>query len=318
LDEAVRYRTLGRTSLKVSEVGFGAWAIGGNAHGNSYGPTDDAVSRLAVRRAVERGCNFFDTADVYGWGHSEEILGEALEGRDGVFVATKVGGDFYHGGVRMNFDPAYIAFALERSLRRLRRDHVDLYQLHNPPAETMADPGTYEALEALKAEHKIDHYGVSIHEPMEGTLCLESGKPETLQIPFSLFRQEWIAEFFDAARKASVGIIAREPLANGFLAGRIRPGATFPAGDIRSYWPQTMVAGRAAATDQLAFLTRDGRTRAQAALRFVLAFPEVSVTIPGAKTPEQAEENAGASEALPLTPDEVARARRLYARDFGL
>jgi len=315
----VQYRTLGRTGLRVSEVGFGAWAIGGNAHGNSYGPTDDTASREAVRKAVDSGCNFFDTADVYGWGHSEEILGEALEDRrDGVFLATKVGGDFYHGGVRMNFDPSYIAFALERSLRRLRTDHVDLYQLHNPPAEMMADPATYEVLESLKAEHKIDHYGVSIHEPTEGALCLESGRPETLQVPFSLFRQEWIDDLFEAARKANVGIVAREPLGNGFLAGVIRPDATFPAGDIRSYWPRPMVSNRLAAAERLSFLAQRGRTRAQAALQFVLAFPEVSVTIPGAKNAAQVEENLGASESPPLTADDVARARRLYARDFGL
>jgi len=305
--------------LRVSEVGFGAWAIGGNAHGNSYGPTDDAVSRDAVRKALELGCNFFDTADVYGWGHSEEVLGEALEGRrDDVILATKVGGDFYHGGVRMNFDPGYIAFALERSLRRLRTDCVDLYQLHNPPAESMGDPATYEILEALKAEHKIDHYGVSIHEPAEAALCLESGKPEALQVPFSAFRQEWIGDLFDAARKANVAIIAREPLGNGFLAGRILPGTRFPPGDIRSYWPPSMIAGRAAVAERLRFLAREGRTPAQAALRFVLAFPAVSVTIPGAKSPAQAEENLGASECPPLSDDDIARVRRLYERDFGL
>src|SRR5213594_1246314 len=225
----MKSRILGRTGLKVSEIGFGAWAIGGNAHGNSYGPTDDAESIAAVRRAVELGVNFIDTADVYGWGHSEEILGEALSGRrEGLHIATKVGGDFYHGGVRMNFDSGYIAFALERSLKRLRTDHVDVYQLHNPPAEMMGDPETYEALEALKAEHKIDHYGVSVHEPSEAALCLGAGSPEVLQIPFSLFRQEWIDETFEAARKAKVGIIAREPLGNGFLTGTIRPDARFP------------------------------------------------------------------------------------------
>src|SRR5512136_454613 len=120
-------RVLGRTGLRVSEIGFGGWAIGGNAHGNSYGPTDDAESIAAVRRAADLGCTFFDTADVYGWGHSEELLGRALEGRRGdVVLATKVGGDFYHGGVRTNFDTGYLAFALERSLERLRTDHVDL------------------------------------------------------------------------------------------------------------------------------------------------------------------------------------------------
>ncbi len=304
----MKTRTLGRTGLKVSEIGFGAWAIGGNAHGNSYGPTDDTESVAAVRHASDMGVNFFDTADVYGWGHSEEILGEALSGRrDGVHIATKVGGDFYHGGVRMNFDSGYIAFALERSLKRLRTDHVDVYQLHNPPAEMMGDPETYEALEALKAEHKIDHYGVSVHEPSEAALCLGAGSPEVLQIPFSLFRQEWIDETFDAARKANVGIIAREPLGNGFLTGTIRPDARF-----------RMVAGRVAAARGLSFLARPDRTMAQAALQFVLGYPEVSVTIPGAKTVTQAGENAAASDAPPLSKDDVERARRLYAKDFGM
>lgn len=312
-------RNLGRTGLRVSEIGFGAWAIGGNAHGNSYGPTDDTTSLAAVRRAVDLGCTFFDTADVYGWGHSEELLGEALEGRrEGVHLATKVGGDFYHGGVRMNFEPGYIAFALDRSLRRLRTDHVDLYQLHNPPAEIMGDPRTYEALEALKADHKIDHYGVSIHEPLEGQLCLESGKPEVLQIPFSLFRQEWIDALFPDAQRAHVGIIAREPLGNGFLAGKISPQTRFSPGDIRSYWPHGMVAARSAAADRLGFLVSGDRTMAQSALRFVLAFREVSVAIPGAKTVAQVEENLHASSSPRLTEDEVEKCRRAFARDFGL
>ena len=315
----MRHRELGRTGLKVSEIGFGAWAIGGNAHGNSYGPTDDKVSVEAVRRAVDLGCTFFDTADVYGWGHSEEILGEALEGhRDGVHIATKVGGDFYHGGVRMNFDPGYLAFALERSLKRLRTDHVDLYQMHNPPAEMMADPGTYEALDGLKAENKILHYGVSIHEPYEGLLCLEAGKPETLQVPFSILRQEWVEELFADARKAGVGIVAREPLGNGFLAGKITPTASFPPGDIRNHWPPQMIAARSRVADSLSFLITGGRSLARAALRFVLAFPEVSTAIPGCKTPAHAEEDLGATDAPPLTPDEVARVRKLYATGFGL
>ncbi len=313
----MRTRTLGRTRIQVSEIGFGAWAIGGNAHGNSYGPTDDAQSIAAIRRALDLGVNFFDTADVYGWGHSEEILGQALEGhRDDVFLATKVGGDFYHGGVRLNFAPGYIAFALERSLQRLRTDRVDLYQLHNPPPGMMGDPATYEAFDALKAEHRIDHYGVSIHEPVEGTLCLEAGKPDVLQVPFSLFRQEWIDELFADARKADVGIIAREPLGNGFLTGKIAPDARFPPGDIRHHWPPSMVAGRAMAAERLRFLERPDRTLAQAAVRFILAFPEVSVAIPGAKTAAQVEENAG--DAPPLTEAEVRRARELYAKDFGL
>src|SRR2546422_508215 len=315
----MKTRILGRTGLKVAEIGFGAWAIGGEAPGNSYGPAEEPESNAFVPGAAQPGGNFIDTADVYGWGHSEEIVGEALEGhRDDVHIATKVGGDFYHGGVRMNFDPGYIAFALERSLKRLRTTHVDVYQLHNPPMEMMGDPETYEVLEALKAEHKIDHYGVSVHEPAEATLCLEAGSPEILQIPFSLFRQEWIDEVFDAARKSNVGIIAREPLGNGFRTGKIRPAARFPPGDIRHHWPPSMVIGRAAAAERLSFLTGSNRTMTQAALRFVLAFPEISVTIPGAKTVAQAEENAAAGDSPPLSKDDVERARHLYAKDFGM
>lgn len=315
----VKTRTLGRTGLHISEIGFGAWAIGGNDHGNSYGPTDDDTSIQAVRRAVSAGVNFFDTADVYGWGHSEEVLGRALEGsRDDVYIATKVGGDFYHGGVRMNFEPGYIAFALDRSLQRLRTDHVDLYQLHNPPAQLMADPATYEVLESLKAEHKVSHYGVSVHEPVEALLCIEAGRPDVLQIPFSLFRQDWLDEVLPAARKANIGIIAREPLGNGFLTGKIRPDARFPEGDIRHHWPASMIAARSEAVRSLGFLAGDGRTMAQAALRFVLAFPEISVTIPGAKTAAQVEENVGASDARPLSAEDVGRARDLSRKDFGL
>ncbi|OGS48426.1 MAG: hypothetical protein A3K68_01425 [Euryarchaeota archaeon RBG_16_68_13] len=314
----MKERVLGRTGIKVSEVGFGAWAIGGNAHGNSYGPTEDATSLAAVRRAVDLGCTFFDTADVYGWGHSEEILGQALEGRrEDVVIATKVGGDFYHGGVRMNFEPGYIAFALERSLRRLRTDHVDLYQLHNPPAESMADPATYEALDRLKEENKIRAYGVSIHEPFEGTLCIESGRPDVLQIPFSILRSEWAAEFLPDARQANVGIIAREPLGNGFLAGGIRMESRFVPGDIRSLWPRSMIEARVRLADRLRFLEGPERTLAQAALRFVLASPEVSVTIPGAKSPVQVEENLRASEAPTLTPSELQGIRHIVSGGPG-
>jgi aryl-alcohol dehydrogenase-like predicted oxidoreductase len=315
----MRYRTLGRTGIRVSEVGFGAWAVGGNAHGNSYGPTDDATSVAAVRRAVDLGCTFFDTADVYGWGHSEEVLGEALaDCRQDVVIATKVGGDFYHGGVRLNFDPGYLAFALDRSLQRLRTDHVDVYQLHNPPLGMTGDPRTYEVLDGFVAENKIRAYGVSVHEPLEAVLAIETGKPAAIQLPFSLFRQEWIDEVLPLAVKRGVGVIAREPLANGFLAGRHGEDARFPAGDIRHHWPPEMIRSQVRAARVAAqALARDGRTPAQSALKFVLAFPEVSVAIPGAKTPPQVEENLAAADARDLTPEEVARCRELHARDFG-
>ena len=316
----MRQRTLGRTGIQVSEIGFGAWAIGGNEHGNSYGPTNDAVSVRAAERALEMGCTFFDTADVYGWGHSEEVLGKAVAGhRDDVCLATKVGGDFYHGGVRMNFDPGYVAFALERSLQRLKTDYVDLYQLHNPPAERMGDVRGYEVLDHLVAENKVRHYGVSVHTPLEAVLAIETGKPAAIQLPFSLFRQEWIEEVFPLAAKHGVGLVAREPLGNGFLTGKFAGDERFPQGDIRSHWPPEMVRGQARAAQKVRdLLANDARTPAQAALKFVLAFPEVSVAIPGGKTPAQVEENMAASGTPDLTADEVAKGRDLYANDFYL
>src|SRR6201997_2800735 len=222
----MRYRTLGSTGLKVSEVGFGAWAIGGNTHGNSYGPTDDEVSIGAIQKAVELGCNFFDTADVYGHGHSEEVLGAALDGiRSDVIIATKVGGNFYNRAVNpllipritaalgrpladvapdaalpvthdACFSPSYLRFAVEQSLRRLRTDYIDLLQLHNPTLGLIADPETYGVLDELKAEGKIRFYGVSVHPPEEGLAAVEVTRPDTVQIVYNIVRRAAEDRFF--------------------------------------------------------------------------------------------------------------------------
>jgi aryl-alcohol dehydrogenase-like predicted oxidoreductase len=315
----MNYKTLGRTGLKVSEVGFGAWAIGGNEHGNSYGPTVDEVSIAAVKRALELGCNFFDTADIYGWGHSEEVLGKALEDRrEDVIIATKVGGDFYHGAVRMNFSREYIPFALERSLKRLRTEYLDLYQLHNPPLEFLQDPVLYDVLDDLKSEGKIRHYGVSIHRPVEGAVVVESGRADTLQLPFSIFRQEWIDGLFPTLRESNLGVIAREPLANGFLTGKYGEDSSFPPGDIRHDWPRSYLVARVRASRAVAdALKHREETLAQLAIKFCLSFSEVSTVIAGAKTPKQVEENMGAAEGDPLSANEGATLTRLYADNFG-
>src|SRR2546425_1312664 len=183
----MKYRTLGKTGLKVSEVGFGAWAIGGNDYGNSYGPTDDKVSLAAVERAFELGCNFYDTADVYGHGHSEELLGQALkEHRNDVILATKVGGDFYHDPPRMNFNPDYLEFASTKSCERLQTDHLDLYQLHNPPIQLLKNGKIFEGLEKLKDSGRIRHYGVSIHDPQEDLYqwSIENQQPSKVSLNF--------------------------------------------------------------------------------------------------------------------------------------
>src|SRR5262249_8919224 len=151
--QLMRYREFGNTGIKVSEIGFGTWAIGGNEHGNSYGPTEDKTSLEALARALELGCNFFDTADVYGFGHSEELVGKALRSvRDRVVIATKVGGNFYSGRGRQTFARAYIRPALEQSLERLQTDYLDVYHLHNPPLKLIEKPETYAPFKELKRE----------------------------------------------------------------------------------------------------------------------------------------------------------------------
>ncbi len=286
-------RTLGRTGLSVSEIGFGAWAIGGNSFGNSYGATDDAESTGAIRRAFELGCNFFDTADVYGHGHSETLLGAALHDvRDQVFIATKAGGNFYNRDMRLDFTPGYLRFAVERSLERLRADHIDLLQLHNPPINLISTRGTYEPLEEMKREGLIRFYGVSVHPPEEGVAAVQATMPDTVQIVYNLARREAEDTFLPTAHAANVGVIAREPLANGFLAGRYNAASTWEGGDIRSRMPRPYVAQLCALGQRVHQLAeQSGMTAAQLALKFVLDRPEIACAIVGMKTVQQVEEN---------------------------
>ena len=286
-------RTLGRTGLSVSEIGFGAWAIGGNAFGNSYGATDDAESTRAIRRAFELGCNFFDTADVYGHGHSESLLGAALHDvRDQVFIATKVGGNFYDGDVHTDFTPAYLRFAVESSLGRLRTDRIDLLQLHNPPMRLISDRATYEPLEEMKGEGLIRFYGVSVHPPEEGMAAVQATLPDTVQIVYNLARREAEDTFLPTAQAATVGVIAREPLANGFLAGRYHADSTWQRGDIRSRMPRPYVAQLSALGQRVRELAeKSGMTASQLALKFVLDRTEIACAIVGMKTVQQVEED---------------------------
>ena len=318
----MKRRILGRTGLAVSEIGFGGWAIGGNQYGNSYGATDDAESARAVRRAFDLGCNFFDTADVYGHGRSEEVIGQALHDvRAQVILATKVGGNFYNRGVHpllaerisqmldrplaevpadaplpvthdTNFEADYVRFAVTQSLRRLRTDYIDLLQLHNPPLQLIGRPEVYAVLEELKREGKIRWYGVSVHPPEEGLAAVTSTMPDAVQIVYNLARREPEDEFFPAARAANVGVIAREPLANGFLAGRYSPESTWEKGDIRARMPRPYVTQMAALGQRVRELAeKSGVTAPQLALKFVLDQPAIATAIVGMKTVAQVEEN---------------------------
>ncbi len=299
----MKYRTLGRTGLKVSEISFGSWAIGGNQHGNSYGSTSDTDSIEAIRTACELGCNFFDTADVYGYGHSEEVLGRGLQqaGRlNDVFIATKVGGNFTSGQTVMDFSAQHITNAIETSLKRLGREYIDLYQLHNPSRPIITDGRAFEALDKLKATGKIRAYGVSVHSVAEGITCLKTGKPDTIQIVYNFFStlqsENPAEELFPLMHDQNIGLIAREPLANGFLTGKQKLDTKYEPGDIRASWPNNYRSHKIRLAETLRFLEKPGRSLTQAALRFVLDEPAVSTMLVGMKTAQQARENFAVSD----------------------
>ncbi len=301
----MQYRRLGRTDLEVSEIGFGAWAIGGNKHGHSYGPTDNTESMHAIAKAFELGCTFFDTADLYGHGLSEKLLGQALQThRQECIIATKVGGDFYHGPFRKNFDPEYIRFAVEKSLERLRTDYIDIYQLHNPPLMMLERGAHYEVLEELKQQGKIRHYGVSVHDAYEGVMAIQTGRPAVIQVEYNIFRQEPREDLFDVATEHDTGLIIRSPLSSGMLSGKYTASTDFTEGDIRTTWPAEYLALQAQIAEKARFLVTPERTLAQASLRFVLDAPAVSVVIPGIKTLAQAIENFAVSAMPPLSDAE--------------
>jgi aryl-alcohol dehydrogenase-like predicted oxidoreductase len=310
----MEYRTLGRTGLRVSEVGFGAMTIGGEA----FGPTDDAQSLKALHHALDLGMNFIDTADAYGRGHSEELIAQVLKTRrTEVVLATKGGNQFtVRQGLR-NFDPAYIAGALEHSLRRLQTDTIDLYQLHNPPAEVMRRGEIFELMDRVKREGKIRYYGVSLENAADGITALQTGKPDTLQVVYNILHQDPEAELFPLALRDNVGIIARVPLERGVLSGRFSGAQPFAPGDFRArmFSERELVALNAAA-GKLGFLLRgDVPNLAQAALRFVLSHPAVSSVIPGIRTAAQVDDNAAAS-GKRLPEEDLARLRELYRSDF--
>ena len=302
----MKFRQFGKTTLKTSEIGIGCWAIGGNQFGNSYGPTDDSVSIRTIKKAVELGCTFFDTADVYGHGHSEWLLGMALKKiRKDVLIATKVGGSYIYGGEweHSNFSEKYIRFALEKSLERLQTDYIDIYQLHNPPIDLIQKAEMFSILKDLKKEGKIRAIGISIHTLEEGEAALKY--VDTLQCVFNMLYPNNY-EIIEAARINKVGVIAREPLCNGFLTENFSTKIDFGKGDIRNVMPKNYIENlKTHAKNIRDSLKKRRETLAQLAIKYALSMKSVSVVIPGAKTPEQVEENLKASDIPELTDEDL-------------
>jgi len=318
----MKYRELGRTGWQVSEISFGAWAIGG-----SWGDVDDAESIAALHRAIDLGVNFIDTADVYGDGRSERLISQVLRDRAGqrIYVATKAGRRL-SPHVADGYNKANLTAFVERSLTNLRVDALDLVQLHCPPTDVFYRPEVFAALDDLVAAGKLRHYGVSVEKVEEGLKALEYPGVQSVQIIFNMFRQRPAEQFFPAAKAKQVGILARVPLASGLLTGKMTLQSQFAADDHRNFnrHGESFDVGETfsgvpyevglAAVDELRRLVPGGATMAQLALRWILMFDAVTCAIPGAKRPAQAEDNVRAAELPALSDAHMAAVREVYER----
>jgi aryl-alcohol dehydrogenase-like predicted oxidoreductase len=306
----VKYRALGRTGLLVSEIGFGAWGIGGRTAGTtSYGETDDRISLAALDRALDSGITFVDTSSAYGNGHSEELIGQAFRHRrTSVVIATKAGYDAWDRAP--DFSPGAVVASVDRSLVRLRSDYIDLLQLHNAPLEAVRTGGLREALAGLEAAGKIRAWGFSAKSPAEAMAAVTELDAPVVQANFNMMDVRAAESgLLDEARRHGAGLIGRTPLCFGFLSGTIGRDTVFPPGDHRHGWSTAQLANWIdGASELLAAIGGAPGTRgAQSALRFCLSFPAVSTVIPGILTPTEAEDNAAASDLGPL-PEQAVRA----------
>jgi len=301
----MEYRDLGTTGIQVSEVGFGAWAIGGDA----WGEVDDRNSVAAIRQALELGVTFIDTADVYGDGRSEQLVAEAIHGRRQEVVLSTKGGLMGHHRDPAR-DPVYhrpekVLDALDASLRRLRTDHLDVYWCHiwwDKPEETEA---FLVAFDRMKRDGKVRAVGVSTDDIAHLKHYGREGGIDAVQVDYSILNRAPEVDVLPYAGSHGLGVVVRGPLGKGLLTGKFSAQSTFTAGDIRASWPDDPAFRyNLEKVDALRALAEGDGTLGQLAVRFVLANPAVSVAIPGAKTPAQAVENALASR-RPLLSDKV-------------
>src|SRR5438067_10314427 len=300
----MQYRELGRTGIRVSVIGFGAWAIGGASEASGtpfgWGRTSDDESLAAIRRARDLGVNLFDTADSYGFGRSESLLGIVLSRtRQEVVLATKVGVVRGAGGeLRKDFSRQHIFHAVDGSLKRLRTDYIDLYQVHNPTIEDLRHEAIQDAMERLQDAGKIRFWGISISTPEEGVEIMQRGWAHALQVLYDALNQVPANVLLPLAKEKGYGVIARVPLASGLLTGKFRIDSVFPSDDLRQNFltPRRLQEAIERVDEAKSIIGRGSRSLAEGALRFVLASDAVSTTIPGARNPRQVETNAAAIE----------------------
>ncbi len=319
----MKYRRLGRTGWKVSEVSFGAWAIGG-----FWGHVSDQDALAALNKAAECGVNFIDTADVYGDGRSEHLIAKFKQARkEEIIVATKAGRRLPRQTVE-GYSRQNLTAWVEDSLRNLSTDALDLLQLHCPPTELYSSAEVFGILDDLVAAGKIRYYGVSVEKVEEAIKAIEFPNIQTVQIIFNCFRQRPAEDFFPLAQRKQVGILARVPLASGLLTGKLRHDSTFAPDDHRNFNRHGEVfdvgetfsgvdyeAGLDA-VEEIRKLLPAGISMSQFALRWILMFDAVTCAIPGGKRPEQVADNCRASDLASLTAENMAAVRQIYNSSF--
>ena len=320
----MHYGKLGNTGITVSEIGFGGWAIGGAAEASGtplgWGRTNDDESLAAIRRARELGVTFFDTADSYGFGRSESLLGIVLSRRrEEVVIATKVGVvRDSEGRLKKDFSRSHISHAVDGSLKRLRTDYIDLYQLHNPTLEELQRDDIHEAMDRLQEVGKIRFWGVSVTTPEEGIEIIRKGWGYALQVLYNVLNQAPATSLFPLAKEKGYGIIARVPLASGLLSGKFRPDTVFSKDDVRQNFltPKRLEEVLPRVDEAKSIIGGTARSLAEGALRFVLSDDGVSTAIPGARNVRQVEMNASADE-VRIPQDVVEKLRtRLGSYNF--
>jgi aryl-alcohol dehydrogenase-like predicted oxidoreductase len=319
----MHHRTLGRTGWKISDISFGAWAIGG-----AWGGVDDKESLAALHAALDGGVNFFDTADVYGEGHSERLLAKLKkERREKFYIATKAGRRL-PAQTAEGYNRKNLTAFVNRSLKNLGADTIDLLQLHCPHREVFYRPEVFGILDDLAKAGKLRHYGVSVEKVEEALKAIEFPNVQSVQIIFNIFRQRPAELFFHEAQRRKVGILARVPLASGLLSGKIVRDSKFEGDDHRNFNRHGEAFDRGEtfsgvdfetglrAVGRLKKMIPPGTSLAQLALRWILEFPAVTCAIPGAKRPAQVVENIAASDLPPLSKVTMKAIGALYEREI--
>jgi aryl-alcohol dehydrogenase-like predicted oxidoreductase len=315
----MKYRQLGRTGMSVSEISFGAWAIG-----SGWGKVDDKESLAALHKAADSGVNFFDTADVYGDGRSERLIGRLLKDRkETIYVATKAGRKL-DPHVAEKYTPQNIRRFVDDSLKNLGVQTLDLLQLHCPPTAVYYDPELFHGLDEMVKSGKLRNYGVSVEKVEEALKAIEFPGVRTVQIIFNMFRQRPAELFFREARARGIGVLARVPLASGLLTGSMSRSTRFARDDHRNYNRKGQAFDRGEtfagvdferglkAVEELKRLLPKGFSMSQLALRWILMHDAVSCAIPGAKRPEQVQDNCAASDLPRLSGRLMREVREIY------